>query len=129
MPERFRQLTASTAATTAAVILGLAALGGLTLAGIRLSGAPQPPTWMAIGHGSAAAVGLLILIYGAMTTGLPGLGRVALGVLLVAALGGATIFLGYHLRDEALPIPLVLAHGITAATGLVLLLLGLFRGR
>ena len=84
----------------AAIVLGLAALGGLTLAGIRLSGTPRPPTWMAVGHGLVAALGLVLLIYAAATTTIPQMAQVALGVLVLAALGGATLFIGFHLREK-----------------------------
>jgi hypothetical protein len=112
----------------AAVVLGLAALGGVVLAIIRLRGTPRPPTWMAVGHGAVAAAGLGLLIYAAATSGLPGLAQVALGVFVLAALGGAGLFLGFHLRERPLPIPLVIGHGLAAATGYVLLLVSLFRG-
>ena len=111
----------------AAVVLGLAALGGLMLAGIRLSGTPRPPTWMALGHGVVAAAGLILLIYAAVSPGIPGLAQVALGVFVLAALGGAALFLGFHLRERPLPIPLVVGHGLIAVTGFVLLLVSLFR--
>jgi hypothetical protein len=110
----------------AATLLGLAALGGVTLAGMRLSGTPRPPTWMALGHGAVAAAGLLTLIYLAVTTGLPQLAGIALGILILAALGGATIFGLFHLQEKPLPIPLVLGHGLIAAVGFVLLLLSIF---
>lgn len=112
----------------AAVVLGLAALGGLTLAVIRLTGTPRPPTWMALGHGVVAATGLGLLISVVLSGGVAWLINVALGVLVLAALGGATIFLGFHVRNRALPIPLVIGHGLIALTGYVLLLVGLFRG-
>src|ERR1044072_2082039 len=105
----------------AAIVLRLAALGGLTLAAIRLSGTPRPPTWMALGHGAVAATGLILLTYTAATNGIPHLAQVALGVLLLAALGGATIFLGFHMKQRALPIPFVIGHGVTAIVGFVLL--------
>lgn len=111
----------------ATIVLAVAALGGLTLAGIRMSGTPRPATWMALGHGAIAALGLGLLIYAAATSGIPVLARVALGVLVLAALGGVTIFVGFHLRGRALPIPLIIAHGLTAVTGFVLLLVSLFR--
>jgi len=112
---------------TAAIVLGLAAVGGITLAGIRLSGTPRPPTWMALGHGIVAAVGLGILIYQAATTSLPSLALVALGVFLLAAVGGATMFFGFHLKEKALPIPFVFGHGLAAVAAYVLLLVALFR--
>ena len=86
---------------SAAIVLGLTALGGLALAGIRLSGTPRPPTWMALGHGAVAAVGLALLIYAAISPGIPGLAQIALGVFVLAALGGAGIFVGFHLKERA----------------------------
>lgn len=112
----------------AAAVLGLAALGGLTLAAIRLSGTPRPPTWMALGHGIVAASGLILLGYAAATDGIPQLAQIALGVLVLAAIGGATIFLGFHMKERALPIPFVLGHGLIAIAGLALLLLAVFGG-
>jgi hypothetical protein len=111
----------------ATIVLGLAALGGLTLAAIRLSGTPRPPTWMAIGHGIVAASGLILLGYAAVTDGIPPLAQIALGILVLAAGGGATIFLGFHMRERALPIPFVLGHGLIAIVGFVLLLVAAFR--
>ena len=112
----------------AVIVLALAAVGGLTLAVIRLRGAPWPPTWMALGHGAVAATGVGLLIYAAVSPGIPTLAQVALGIFILAALGGATLFLGFHMRGKALPIPLVLGHGLIAATGLVILLLSYFQG-
>jgi hypothetical protein len=109
----------------AAAVLGAAALGGLIVAGIRLSGSPRPPTWLALVHGVIAATGLILLIYAAVGTGIPVLAQVALGVLILAAMGGATIFLGFHLQERPLPIPLVIGHGLFAVTGYVLLLVSL----
>ena len=112
---------------TAAILLALAALGGLTLAVIRFRGAPWPPLWLALGHGAVAAAGVGFLIYAAVAQGIPVMAQVALGIFILAALGGAVLLLGFHLRSKALPIPFVLAHGLIAATGLVLLLLSYFR--
>jgi hypothetical protein len=111
---------------TAAIVLTLAALGGMTLAAIRLSGAPWPPLWLAVGHGAVAALGVGLLIYAAVSPGIPSLAQVALGIFILAALGGAVLFFGFHMRAKALPIPFVLGHGLIAATGLVLLLLSVF---
>ena len=110
----------------AAILFVLAALGGITMAGIRLSGVPRPPTWLALGHGAIAASGLVALIYAAATQGIPTLGLVALVLFVLAALGGGTIFGLFHLKEKPLPIPLVLGHGALAATALVLLLVAIF---
>src|SRR5687768_2242609 len=112
---------------TAAFVLALAAIGGLTLAVIRFRGAPWPPMWLALGHGAVAATGVALLIYAAMSpVGIPRLAQVALGIFLLAALGGAVLFFGFHMRRKELPIPFVLGHGLIAATGLLLLLLSAF---
>ncbi len=112
----------------AVIVLVLAAVGGLTLAAIRLSGKPWPPMWMALGHGAVAATGVGLLIYAPISPGIPALAQVALGIFILAALGGATLFLGFHMRAKALPIPLVLGHGLIAVTGLALLLFSYFQG-
>jgi hypothetical protein len=110
----------------AALFFALAALGGLTLAGIRISGVPRPPTWMALAHGAIAATALITLLYAAATQPLPTIAFVALGCFILAAAGGATIFVLFHLREKPLPIPLVIGHGAIAVTAFVLLLIGIF---
>jgi hypothetical protein len=114
--------------TAAAVVLGLAALGGMALAAIRLGGTPRPPTWMALGHGAVAATGLVLLIIAAMNPGIPRMAQVALGVFVLAALGGLAMFLGFHLKQKPLPVALVLGHGLIAVTAYVLLLIVVFDG-
>lgn len=111
----------------ATCIIALAALGGMTLAGIRLSGKPRPPTWMAIGHGLVAVTGVGLLGYVAYSTGLPIYAQIALVIFVLAALGGAVMFLGFHLQEKPLPIPLVVGHGLIAIVGFVLLVLSVFR--
>ena len=110
----------------AIIVLGLAALGGLTMAGIRLSGTPRPPTWMALGHGAIAAVGLVLLGNVWRSPGLPWLAQVAFGTMVLAAVGGLGMFLGFHLRGRALPILMVLGHGLIAASGFGMLLMSYF---
>ena len=110
----------------AAVLLALAALGGITIAGLRLSGTPRPPTWMALGHGLVAASGVLSLLYAVATQTVPVLALWSLAMFIIAALGGVTIFLLFHLREQPLPIPLVLGHGAIAVVAYVLLLMAMF---
>jgi hypothetical protein len=114
----------------AAVFFLLAALGGLTIAAMRLQGTPRPPTWLALGHGAIAALGLGNLGnlgYAAATTTLPTLALVSLGLFVLAALGGATIFALFHLREKPLPIPLMLGQGGAAILAFALLLLAIFQ--
>lgn len=108
-------------------ILGLAAVGGITVAALRLSGQPRPPTWMAMGHGAVAITGVGLLGYLVLIDKVPLLSKIALGVFAIAAIGGAILFVGFHLRTKALPIPLVLGHGLIALTGLAILFLSTYR--
>ena len=111
-----------------AILLSLAALGGVTMVAIRLKGAPLPPTWLALGHGALAAIGVVLLGYAAYDPGIPQRAQIALGIFILAALGGAALFVLFHLKNRALPIPLILGHGFLALAGLGLLLLTLYSG-
>jgi hypothetical protein len=111
---------------TAAIVLGLAALGGAVLAAIRLSGRPFPPLWLALGHGAIAATGVGILGYTVFTQTVPWLAQVSLGMFLLAAVGGLGLFLGFHMRNQPLPIPFVLGHGALAAASLIVLLIAIY---
>jgi hypothetical protein len=88
---------------------------------IRLSGIPRPPTWLALGHGAIAATGIVLLINAAVNPGIPAMAQVALGLIVIAALGGISIFMLYHLKALPLPIPMVIGHGTLALTGVTLL--------
>jgi hypothetical protein len=107
-----------------AILLALAALGGLVMVGIRVSKYQNPPTVLAVGHGLIAAAGLITLIYQRMnmTPPIPPALDGALGVFVVAALGGIGMFTLFHLRNRLIPLTFMLVHGLIAATGLGLLL-------
>jgi hypothetical protein len=110
---------------TAAVLFGMAALGGLTMATLRLRGRAIPPTWLAIVHGLFAVAGLVTLITAVTGADTPQWARYALIGFIGAALGGATLFLGFHLRGRALPIPIVFVHGSVALISFVLLVVAI----
>lgn len=112
--------------STAAALFGTAAVGGLLMAGMRFSGTPRPPAWLAMGHGLLAAAGLTLLIYAALTVGIPHMALIALGLLVIAAIGGAILNLLFHWKLLPLPVPLMLLHGLMAVAGFVFLLAALF---
>lgn len=111
---------------TAACLFVLAALGGITMLVMRFRGADRPPTWLALGHGIIALCGVATLAFTYMQTALPTYATWALVVFSLAALGGATVFVGFHLRGRPLPILLIFGHGLVAATGVGLLLYAIF---
>lgn len=110
---------------TAAVLFGIAALGGLVMAGIRFSG-PNPPTWLAMLHGFLSAAALTLLIYAACTIGLPMLAQTAIVLFIIAALGGVVMNLNFHWKLLPLPKWLVVVHAVLAVSGFVLLLAALW---
>lgn len=109
-----------------AILFALAALGGLTLAVMhfRSQGRERPPTPLAIGHGVVAAAALVLLILGVFgaPAGTSALPAIALAIFVLAALGGAYLFLGKHLRGQALPSTVVVVHGLVAVAGFLVLL-------
>jgi hypothetical protein len=106
---------------TAACLLGLAALGGLTMAGIRFGGKPQPPAWLAMLHGFLAGAAVTLLLYAYFTVGLPVLASWATLLFLVAAAGGVFLNLNYHSKQLPLPKGLIVGHAAVAVVGFALL--------
>lgn len=111
--------------TLAAILFALAALTGIAIAFIRLSGRDFPPMFLALLHGAFAASGLVALIITAAGPGAPQWARISLGGFIVAALGGFALF-SFHLRRRALPIPLMAIHGVIAVAAFVMLLMAIF---
>src|SRR5688572_11295036 len=110
----------------AAILLSLAALGGVAMVVIRLKGDPLPPIGLATAHGTIAAIGVIVLGYNAYDPGIPQYAQYALGIFVLAALGGLTLFMMFHLKGRPLPVPLILGHGLIALSGLGLLLYTLY---
>ncbi|GAB1595672.1 hypothetical protein [Lysobacter claricitrinus] len=104
---------------TAAILLVVTALGGLTMAGIRFAGKHNPPAWLAMLHGLLAASGLTLLAYSVFTGTAPPMASLALALLLLAAAGGAVMSLAYKWRDRLLPAWLVVAHALLAVCGIL----------
>jgi hypothetical protein len=106
------------------LLFGVAAVGGIILAALRLKDKPLP-MGLALAHGGAAAAGLVVLAVSVLGSGLAA--GLPLALFLVAALGGFALF-SFHLRKKALPIPVMLVHGGVAAVAFVLLLLAVAGG-
>lgn len=112
---------------TAVVLLALTALGGITIAALRFSGRPHPPSWLAMLHGLLASSGLTLLLYAGFAAGMPGGAWLGLGMLIVAAGGGLVLNLRYHWKDKELAAWLVLVHGAVAAVGFVDLVVAIWK--
>ena len=112
---------------TAAILFTLTALGGATAASFPLRGLPRPPTWLALGHGVAAIASFGMLAYAATGQSLALLEQLAVGMLGLAAVGGLTLFLGFHLRGKPLPVFLVIGHGVVAVAAVALLWYSVYR--
>jgi hypothetical protein len=80
-------------------------------------------------HGFPAAAAVTLLLYAAMTVGLPRMALVALALFLVAAGGGAILNLNYHWKQRPLPKWLVLTHASAAVLGFVLLVAATWTAR
>jgi hypothetical protein len=108
----------------AAILFGVGAAGGATLAVLRMRGG-NPPLGLAALHGLAAAAGLVTLAIGVFGGGARGAALVSLVLFVVAALGGFAM-VAMHLKGKLIPLGLVFAHGALAAAGFVALLLHVF---
>jgi hypothetical protein len=111
----------------ATIVLGMTAVGGATIFITRIARRPRPPLWLALGHGAFAVTGVSLLTYTVVTETVPDLAKYALGLFALAAVGGLTLFFGFHLRNKPLPIPLMAGHGVIALTALSLLVAALGR--
>ncbi|MGH8243990.1 MAG: hypothetical protein ACRETY_11650 [Steroidobacteraceae bacterium] len=110
---------------TAAVLLAIAAIGGLVMAVVRFKGAERPPTFVLMAHGLLAGAALTLLVYAAATVGLPGMALAALALLIVVAIVGAALNLKFHAKMLPIPKTPIVIHGIVAVIGFVLLLLAI----
>jgi hypothetical protein len=108
----------------AIIFFSLAALGGLTMAYLRLRSSPIPLV-LAMGHGTLALIGIIFLLID-LFRDTPGYHGWALLLFLLAAGGGLYMF-NQHRRhgSNAIPVPIIFVHGPLALVGLVLLLLSI----
>lgn len=108
---------------TAVVLFAIAAAAGLIMAGIRTFANKNPPAWLAMMHGLLAAAALTLLLFGAFTIGISTLGVWALVILIIAALGGLFLNLGYQEKRNLLPKSVMYVHVLIAVIGFILLII------
>ena len=105
----------------ALIVFAIGALGGLTLAGVYVLRGRLAPWALSLLHAALGAIGLLLLIYAALTTGIAGAALAALVILIIAALGGFYLA-SIHLRGQVAPKPVVFVHAGVAVIGFLALL-------
>jgi hypothetical protein len=107
--------------TYALIVFAIGALGGLTLAGVYVLRGRLAPWALSLLHAALGAVGLLLLIYAAVTTGIPKAALAALVLLVIAALGGFYLA-SIHFRGVVAQRPVVFVHAGVAVIGFLALL-------
>jgi len=109
----------------AAIVFAIAALGGIVLAAHVLRGKFAP--WaLSLLHAALGAAGIVLVLV-TVIQGLRGNAALALGLFVVAALGG--FFLAsFHYRKQLPPAAVVVVHAIVALAGFGALLaaIGIF---
>jgi hypothetical protein len=105
----------------ALIVFAIGALGGLTLAGMYVLQGRLAPWPLSLVHAALGAIGLLLLIYAALTTGISGAVLTALVILVIAALGGFYLA-SIHWRGELAKKPVVFIHAGAAVVGFLTLL-------
>ncbi len=105
-------------------LFAIAAIGGLTLAGMKFAGR-ELPIPLALLHGAFAAAGLVTLILNVVENRMNTLMNIALVLFVIVALGGFTLF-SLHLMKKRQPTVLIVAHGLGAVISFIVLLIALF---
>jgi hypothetical protein len=105
-------------------LFAIAAIGGLTLAGMKFMG-KELPIPLALLHGAFAAAGLVTLILNVVENRMNRLMDISLGLFVIAALGGFVLF-SLQLMKKAQPASLIAVHGLVAVISFAVLLIALF---
>jgi hypothetical protein len=114
---------------TAVALLAIGALGGAVMAIIRFFKAVNPPAWLAMLHGFLAAAAASLLLYAALTVGIPQLAGVGLALLLIAAVVGIFLNLNYQWNRVPLPRGLTIGHAVLAVVGFALVFYIAWKGQ
>ena len=111
----------------ALLIFAIAAVGGLVLALHVLRG-KFAPWFVSIAHALLGAAGLVTLLLVVLGGGGQSIVAWALGIFVVAALGGFYLA-SVHLRKQLPPKAVVIVHAVVAVTGFGLLLAAVLGAR
>jgi uncharacterized membrane-anchored protein len=94
------------------------------MAFLRLVQKVNPPDWLAMAHGFLAASAFTLLAYTMVVYGLGTLPTLGFLALVMAAVGGVAMNLGYHLAHKLIPAWMVHVHLGLAVVGTILVCWG-----
>lgn len=109
----------------AVLLFATAAVIGLYMAVQHFRGRTPPPAGLAILHGLLAVSGVVALLLGVREIGTGTMHTWALGIFVVAALGGLYL-VSHHMRQKPLPNGVVIIHGLAAVVAFLILLTAVF---
>lgn len=109
---------------TTIILFALAAVLGAVLL-TKVFKDEERPKAVIYGHGTAAAIALVLLIVAYINQGGSSWLLTSILVFMGAALGGFVMF-GREMSEKTIPKWLAVVHGLIAVTGLVLLLIAVF---
>ena len=105
----------------AVLLIALGAVVGLYMAVQHFKGRTPPKAGVAILHGLLAGTGVILLLLVAWELGFDTMHAWALGLFVVAALGGLYL-VSHHMRQRPLPGGVIVIHGLVAAIAFLVLL-------
>jgi glucose uptake protein GlcU len=109
----------------AVLLFAVAAAIGLFMAVQHFRGRTPPPAGLAILHGLLAVSGVVALLLGVRDIGTGTAHTWALGLFVVAALGGLYL-VSHHMRQKPLPNGVVIIHALVAVVAFLILVTAVY---
>lgn len=108
----------------AVVLFGLATVGSVLIAVMRMIGVPRAPHWLATGYGILTGFGLALVCLVALIAGIPTMAQLAIVPFFLAA--GNDSILSRLLHRNRLPMSVAVLRAFFAGVGFVLLMVSIY---